>query len=72
MRERVCELSSQHQSCCFSETEENENEKETESVKEKEKREKKPKKKDKAKETEDSQKTIKSTKKDCKRNFHLM
>lgn len=53
------------------EMEENENEKETESGKNKEKRAKKPKKKDKVKDTEDPQKTIKSTKKDRKRNFHL-
>lgn len=51
--------------------EENENEKEAESGKEKEKGEKKQKKKDKVKETKNPQKTKNSTKKDCKRNFHL-
>lgn len=51
--------------------EENENEKEAESGKEKEKEEKKHKKKDKVKETKNPQKTKHSSKKDCKRNFHL-
>lgn len=57
----------------FSEMEENENEKEAESgeKKEMEKGEKKHKKKDKVKETKNPQKTKTSTKKDCKRNFHL-
>lgn len=55
----------------FSEMEENENEKEAESGKEKEKEEKKHKKKDKVKETKNPQRTKNSTKKDCKRNFHL-
>lgn len=55
----------------FLEMEENKNEKETESGKNKEKRAKKPKKKDKVKDSEDPQKTKKTTKKDRKRNLHL-